>query len=172
MGWRIFHRAGLAFCCRSRLSSNVRRRKFHFPYAAAMNPIQVDLQFDELLQVGVGSDPSYVGVQVSTRNAEKQTFAFTIPSDQLPTYVAKLTTAAARTAQLEAQRRGANATAVQVAEERYAFQVESAGLATPRPERGTIVVFLATSEMAVLPVELKREAAQALFSSLADFLAS
>ena len=24
MGWRIFHRAGLAFCCRSRLSSNVR----------------------------------------------------------------------------------------------------------------------------------------------------
>ena len=25
MGWRIFHRAGLAFCCRSRFSSNVRR---------------------------------------------------------------------------------------------------------------------------------------------------
>ena len=24
VGWRIFHRAGLAFCCRSRLSSNVR----------------------------------------------------------------------------------------------------------------------------------------------------
>ena len=27
MGWRIFHRAGLAFCCRSRLSSNVRHHK-------------------------------------------------------------------------------------------------------------------------------------------------
>ena len=27
MGWRIFHREGLAFCCRSRLSSNVRRHK-------------------------------------------------------------------------------------------------------------------------------------------------
>ena len=26
MGWRIFHHAGLAFCCRSRLSSNVRPR--------------------------------------------------------------------------------------------------------------------------------------------------
>ena len=25
VGWRIFHRTGLAFCCRSRLSSNVRR---------------------------------------------------------------------------------------------------------------------------------------------------
>ena len=27
MGWRIFHHAGLAFCCRSRLSSNVRHHK-------------------------------------------------------------------------------------------------------------------------------------------------
>ena len=27
VGWRIFHRAGLAFCCRSRLSSNVRRHR-------------------------------------------------------------------------------------------------------------------------------------------------
>ena len=27
MGWRIFHHAGLAFCCRSRLSSNVRQHK-------------------------------------------------------------------------------------------------------------------------------------------------
>ena len=27
VGWRIFHRTGLAFCCRSRLSSNVRHHK-------------------------------------------------------------------------------------------------------------------------------------------------
>ena len=27
VGWRIFHRAGLALCCRSRLSSNVRHHK-------------------------------------------------------------------------------------------------------------------------------------------------
>ena len=27
VGWRILHRAGLAFCCRSRLSSNVRHHK-------------------------------------------------------------------------------------------------------------------------------------------------
>ena len=27
VGWRIFHRAGLAFCCRSRLSSNVRHKR-------------------------------------------------------------------------------------------------------------------------------------------------
>ena len=27
VGWRIFHHAGLAFCCRSRLSSNVRQHK-------------------------------------------------------------------------------------------------------------------------------------------------
>ena len=37
MGWRIFHRAGLAFCCRSRLSSNVRHHKMRRVPSAAQN---------------------------------------------------------------------------------------------------------------------------------------
>ncbi len=137
-----------------------------------MQKIDIDIQFDEILQVGIGADPTYVGVQVGTKSPEKPTFAFTIPSHQLPHYAARLIAAAARTAQLEAQSRGEDANAVQIAEERVAFHVSAAGLATPRPERDSIVVFLADENMAVIPVELKREAAQALFSSLADYLAS
>ena len=37
MGWRIFHRTGLAFCCRSRLSSNVRHHKMRCVPSAAQN---------------------------------------------------------------------------------------------------------------------------------------
>jgi hypothetical protein len=137
-----------------------------------MERINIDLQFDELLHLGVGNDPSFVGAQVSTKHPEKPTFAFTIPSNQLPNYVARFTTAAARTAQLQAQGRNESADAVQVAQERVAFQVQFAGLATVRSERDSIVVFLADGNMAVLPVELTRAAAQSLFSSLGAFLSS
>ena len=37
MGLRIFHHAGLAFCCRSRLSSNVRHHKMDCVPSAAQN---------------------------------------------------------------------------------------------------------------------------------------
>ena len=37
VGWRIFHRAGLGFCCRSRLSSNVRHHKMRRALAASPN---------------------------------------------------------------------------------------------------------------------------------------
>ena len=37
VGWRIFHHAGLAFCCRSRLSSNVRHHKMRCVPSAAQN---------------------------------------------------------------------------------------------------------------------------------------
>ena len=40
MGWRIFHRAGLAFCCRSRLSSNVRHHNMEFVALPAKSAAQ------------------------------------------------------------------------------------------------------------------------------------
>ena len=39
VGWRIFHRAGLAFCCWSRLSSNVRQHKTTVPCSRATTPL-------------------------------------------------------------------------------------------------------------------------------------
>ena len=40
VGWRIFHHAGLAFCCWSRLSSNVRHHKNHLlrPACSVQSP--------------------------------------------------------------------------------------------------------------------------------------
>ena len=39
MGGRIFHHAGLSFCCRSRLSSNVRRQMI-YTFAVLQNPLK------------------------------------------------------------------------------------------------------------------------------------
>lgn len=136
------------------------------------NRINIDMQFDELLSIGVGADPSFVGLQVSTLHSQKPTFGFTIPSHRLPDFVARLTTACARTAQLEAQARGADAEAVLIAEARTAFKATAAGITIAPSGPESIVAFVADKDMAVLPIELTRAAAQALFSALADRLAS
>lgn len=42
MSWCVVHPAGLAFCCRSRLTLNVRHHWNHFPTAAMKKPLPVE----------------------------------------------------------------------------------------------------------------------------------
>lgn len=137
-----------------------------------MEQVIIDLEFDELLHVGVSSDPSFIGAVVSTKHPEKATFGFTIPTHRLPNYIARLTTGAARTAQLEAQLAGKTFDEVVLAEQRQAFQAVGTGARSRSDKDDAVVVYFFDEKMAVLPVELPRAAAQQLFSELASLLAS
>lgn len=135
-----------------------------------MSTVNIDLQLDEVLRIGVGSDPTFVGVECTTLHADKPTFSFTLPTSELPRLIALLTAACARTAQLEAQIGGAQADAVMIAMARHAITVSSALIAKP-PENATSLPMMAmTAEGAVIPLALERGAATALLAGLAQYL--
>lgn len=135
-----------------------------------MNTVNIDLHLDEVLRIGVGIDPTFVGVECTTQHADKPTFSFTLPTSELPRLISLLTAACARTAQLEAQKAGARADAVMIAMARHAITVSSALIAKPPGDAMTLPMMAMTAEGAVIPLALERGAATALLADLAQHL--
>lgn len=128
-----------------------------------MNEMQLTFVADELLRVGLHSNGVQIGLEFSTPAEAPPKAAVLLPVEEVAVMVAKLTSGLAA-----ATRAAGGSHAMR------AFRAHSVMVTRPPPgqAQGLLVQLADETLDAVVPVHLTREAAQALFSSLADILAS
>lgn len=130
------------------------------------------IELGEVVGSGIDLDTSMVALDVNTPGPPQEVIRLVMPVARLAQHIAHLMTLGAATAQQAAQAAGANADTVRAAMLGHAFPARVAGLAGARPDGSFVTCFVGDGTMPPLPIELTRDAAQALFSSLGDFLAS
>ena len=133
----------------------------------------IHLVLDSIDTVGITEDGKIVGLMTNLRQDRAARLGIGIPVELMPSLAARLAAAAAGSAKRAAQQQGASAAAMIDAMVKQALHVKAAGLASTRTDPDTIVVHMsiAQDDNAILPLAMTRDAAIAMFSSLADALA-